>query len=725
MAGLRKLTIHKTTIMFSIPKTWFIAFSFLICTLIGHALPLETSKSPAKASPNSATTNSNFKRTRDQVRASSLLIDQLVEKKLAEFDQPRNPICSDEVFVRRIYLDIIGRIPTIQEVSSFLNSSDPLKREQLIDELLNTYGYVSHQFNFFADLLRIKTKHRQILGQPYIDYIKDSLTNNLPYDQLVRQLLDSSGPMLERGNGATGYYLRDLGMPEDNMSNTVRVFLGTRLECAQCHDHPFDRWTQRDYYEMLAFMGGMTLKRPGKHDLNKRLDSVITANDIQMDRQTRAYVKRVLQPLTYSVDGSGTGLARLPEGFLGDDGEEGEVVKARTIFDNQNLVEPKIRKPANSKRRKKKKSYQRRVPGAVDVGSREAFARWLTDSDNPRFAAVIANRLWKRAMGMGLIEPVDVLEDDTVASNPELLDFLTKFTVDIHFDMKEYLRTIYYSDTYQAKSVAQDIISPSEFAFPGPLLRRLSAEQIWDSLLTMTVPSTDIRKKVTAPKNLQYFGRDVYESFEKIAQLTEEEILEIAQTLVDKGPGGLRLLTSQFQVDEKEYRRALTRKINQVRRDLKQANRKRNTDRVRKLSALRTELIGELKTSRSDSGLLRASELQSPAPAGHLLRDFGQSDREEIENANSEPSVTQVLSMMNGYLDKKLIRNPNTMLAKNTIWQTNHSDKIKAIYLTILSRLPTQQEHNVWLSEIKQSKHGLSQDLIWTLVNSNEFLFNK
>ena len=712
--------------MFSIAKIGLIAFhllsvAFACCDTVA-AFP-ETTSTSAKASE----PHGKFRRSREEVRASSLIIDRLVETKLVQSDQVRNPVSSDEVFLRRIYLDIVGRIPTIQEASSFLSSEDPLKREQLIDELLNSYGYVSHQFNFFADLLRIKTKHRQILGQPYVDYIKDSLSSNTPYDQIVRELIDSSGPMLERGNGATGYYLRDLGMPEDNMSNTIRVFLGTRLECAQCHDHPFDRWTQREYFEMLAFMGGMTLKRPGKHDLNKRLDEVIAANDIQIDRQTRAFVKRTLQPLTYAVDGTGTGLARLPEGFLGDDGEEGEVVRAKTILDNQNLVEPKIREPENKKRRKKskKKNYQRRVPGALEVGSRHAFAQWMTDSNNPRFAAVIANRLWKRAMGLGLIEPVDVLEDETVASNPELMEFLTEFVVDLRFDMKEFLRAVYYSDTYQAESFAEDVNTPSEFAFPGPLLRRLSAEQIWDSLLTLTVPGTDVRREVTAPKNLQYFGKDVYDSFEKIQNLTDEEILEIAETLVEHGPRGLRLLTNQFQVDEKEYRRALSRKINEVRKQLKQATRKRNTDSIRRLTAVRTELIGELNTSRSDSGMVRASELQSPAPAGHLLRDFGQSDREEIENSNLEPSVTQVLSMMNGYLEKKLIRNPNTVLAKNTVWQTNHGDKIKAIYLTILTRLPTPTEKNTWLAEVKQTKSGITKDLIWMLVNSNEFLFNK
>ena len=664
-------------------------------------------------------------RTFEEVKSTSSRIDQLIESQLQSRGQSRNPIATDEVFLRRIYLDVIGRIPTIQEASNFINSSDPLKRERLIDALLNSYGHVSHQFNFFADLFRIKTKHRQILGQPYADFIKDSLAENKPYNQFVRELISSSGPLLQRGNGATGYFLRDLGMPEDNMSNTIRIFMGTRLECAQCHDHPFDRWTQREYYEMLAFMGGMRLKRPGRYDLNKRLAQVAKQNGIEMDRQTRNFVRRTLQPLTYSVDGSGTGLTRLPEGFLGDDGEEGDIVQAMTIFDDRTLVKPKLKETSGTQIRKKKSKKQTGIKGALEVESRAAFADWLTDTENPRFATVIANRLWKRAMGLGLIEPVDVLEDQTVASNPELMEFLTKFMVDVDFDMREFVRAIYYSASYQAESYSKDVGDPQEFMFNGPVLRRLTAEQLWDSLLTLTVAETDVRRRVTAPKDLQYFGRDVYESFEKIQELTDDEILEIAKILAEKGSRGLRTLKNQFQMDEIEYRKSLNRQINDVRKKLKQAKRNRNTNNIRRLTALRTELIGELNTSRTDSGLRRASELQSPAPTGHLLRDFGQSDRETIENANLEPSLTQVLSMMNGYIDKKLIRNPNTVLLKNAVWQTNHSDKIKAIYLTILTRLPTNEETYVWLAEYKNSKSVVSHDLIWTLVNSNEFLFNK
>ena len=185
---------------------------------------------------------------RSDVLAISEQIDAHVLAQLQKKKEKRNKPSTDAIFLRRLYLDVVGRIPTLEEASAFLMSGDKNKRAALIDELLDSYGYVSRQFNFYADLLRVKSRAGKIVGQSYIDFIKDSLTQNKPYDQFVRELLTSAGPMMQEGNGAVGYYLRDVGMPEDNMSNTIRIFLGTRLECAQCHDHPFDKWTQRQYF---------------------------------------------------------------------------------------------------------------------------------------------------------------------------------------------------------------------------------------------------------------------------------------------------------------------------------------------------------------------------------------------------------------------------------------------------------------------------------------------
>ena len=359
-----------------------------------------------------STTYHAKKPSRNSIQQISDKIDALVKQKLSSEGLKRNKRTKDSVFVRRVYLDIVGRIPSLEETQAFLTSKNKSKREDLIDELLDSYGRTSQQFNFWADLLRITSQMGNGLsGQPYIDFVKDSLERNKPYDEFVQELLTASGANLATGNGSVGYYLRDRNMPEDNMSNTVRIFLGTRLECAQCHDHPYDDWTQRQYFEMVAFTGGVGYR--AEKDRAKDYKNLI--RDADVPEKMYVKVKQYLRSLNMGVSGSGSGLARLPENFLGDDGEDGEIVVAREMFNGEALTEAEV--PGATKSRRKK---NRRVNISNEIGSREIYAAWLTDPDNPRFATVIANRLWKQAMGIGLIEPVDIIEEGTEGSNPEL-----------------------------------------------------------------------------------------------------------------------------------------------------------------------------------------------------------------------------------------------------------------------------------------------------------------
>ena len=438
------------------------------------------------SSENNSTANRRTAPARESIQRISDKIDSLVEKKLSDEGLKRNKRSSDEVFLRRVYLDIIGRIPDLQETQSFLASKSKTKRADLIDELLDSYGRTSHQFNYWADLLRVKSRlGNGISGQPYIDFIKDALSKNQPFDEFVEEMLTASGANLAEGNGAVGYYLRDRDMPEDNMSNTVRVFLGTRLECAQCHDHPYDDWTQRQYFEMVAFTGGISYRNAD--DNIKQLQRSIRSADIP--DKLRGKANQFVKAIGTGVFGGGTGLTRLPEGFLGDDGEDGEIVIARDMFTGQALTDAKVPPEPKSKNKQKKRKKNKRaranIRGSKDIGSREIYAAWLTDSENPRFATVIANRLWKQAMGIGLIEPVDIIESGTEGSNPELMEYLAETMIDLNFDMKQFQRAIYLSETYQAAAFTEDVSDVTKYSFPGPVVRRMSAEQIWDSLLTL------------------------------------------------------------------------------------------------------------------------------------------------------------------------------------------------------------------------------------------------
>ena len=175
------------------------------------------------------------------LNAAAKEVDRLVNAVLKENGVAPNPPIDDATFVRRAYLDIAGRIPTIEEAENFHGSTYGRKREQLIRDLLESDGHVSHAFNFWADILRINSglgNNARQAEAAYQLWVRDAIEKNMPYGDFVRELIAARGQIWD--NGAVGYYIRDRGMPLDNMSNTVRVFLGTRLECAQCHNHPFD-----------------------------------------------------------------------------------------------------------------------------------------------------------------------------------------------------------------------------------------------------------------------------------------------------------------------------------------------------------------------------------------------------------------------------------------------------------------------------------------------------
>ena len=692
--------------------------------MAGSRIPLfETSSreisSRETSSRKSDSSNARVKEpSRKSIRRISDKIDSLVEAKLSSEGLKRNKRTSDEVFLRRVYLDIIGRIPDLQETQSFLASKSKTKRADLIDDLLDSYGRTSRQFNYWADLLRIKTRMGGgISGQPYVDFVKDALAQNQPFDEFVEEMLTASGASLAPGNGAVGYYLRDRDMPEDNMSNTVRVFLGTRLECAQCHDHPYDDWTQRQYFEMVAFTGGMSYRNT---DGNlKQLQKEFRSANIP--EKLRPKVNQFIKAFAFGVEGGGTGLTRLPEGFLGDDGEDGEIVIAREMFKGQSLTEAKIPVEPKSKKRKKKKNKRARanIRGSKDIGSREIYAAWLTDSENPRFATVIANRLWKQAMGIGLIEPVDIIEAGMEGSNPELMKYLAKTMIDLDFDMKQFQRAIYLSETYQASAFVKDVPDVTKYSFPGPIVRRMSAEQIWDSLLVLKIPEIDVRQTVSGGR--RYGGST--EMYEKVVEMSPEEIVEYARETAENIGKGQNKTKNEMRKQQRAKQAKFKAKINAARK-------KKDWAAVKELNNQRTKMV--MRSRRKQGQFARASELASPAPAKHFLREFGQSDREVIDNANTEPSVPQVLSMMNGMIEKSICRDRSSLLMQHALEAQSSQECIETIFLSMLNREPTRQEINAWRSDFDtaQSRRDVNMqdvfaDLIWTIANSNEFIFQK
>jgi len=688
---------------------------------------------------------------RDSLRLTSFLdaarqIDLYIEKGLELQGLERNVPVSDEHFVRRVYLDIIGRIPTYEELNRFMDSNSENRRSELIDTLLDSEGYVSHHYNYWADVLRVKSRGRRTIMASYQDWIKESLRDNQPYDAFVREMITSEGYVWD--DPAVGYYLRDAGMPLDNMSNTAQVFLGTRMQCAQCHDHPFDRWTQKEYYHMAAYTFGLQAQLPyGKIPLSKDFQKIQRAmaqkqimegydpkearKRVQPPPAQRRVVRNLIQPMTAQASEIDRDL-RLPDDYQYKNARPKQKIAPKTPFGEAAII------------------------GKKD-NPREVYAEWLTSPENPRFSKVIANRLWKKTMGVGLIEPVDDFTDDTLASNPELMEFLTELMLAYDFDQKRYLKTLLNTRTYQSAVSADSPEADEIYYFQGPILRRMTAEQLWDSMLTLAVVDLDERLGIEPGMQKARQGEaQMKKHVERIENLDSDQLYGMVRRLTE--------LETRFIEYEKDYRRNLQsattdKERNVIRKDYRKIRSQKNQAMELFLAKMNREDTSEMEQSLQHSvsggmsrsmgagygqnggaasakavrrdprwrgispALVRASEIVSPAPPGHFLRQFGQSDREIIENSNSEASITQALRLLNGETLYWLTKQ-NSALSLSLQNTSNPSRKMDIVFQSFFSRSPTSRERELMGAQLRMSgnKRGYRQ-LLAALINTQEFRF--
>ncbi|MBK8092014.1 MAG: DUF1549 domain-containing protein [Verrucomicrobiaceae bacterium] len=399
--------------------------------------------------------------------AASKQIDTLLAQSWQKHRITPNPLVDDATFLRRTFLTVVGRIPTLDEAQAFHASIAKDKRAKLIDSLLASEGYVQHFFNYWADVLRAQTQGGagNTTSENYVNYLRQALRENKPWDQLARELVSSEGTCFD--TGAIGYYMRDRGMPLDNLSNTTRIFLGTRMECAQCHDHPFDKWTQKQFFEMAAFTHNMTAgsyRSKGNDSVNKLIRA-----DKSLDKETQDLMRQALQevfrPLRDTLVVQNKSPIRLPHDYKYPDAKPKEVVPASVMFGKP----ISLTKESNT------------------VGE---FGKWLTSTENPRFTTIIANRLWKRVFGAGIYEQVDEMMDTSVAANPELMRFLEKQMVALHYDMKAYLRILLNTQAF-ARASEKEVAPGVPYYFQGPVFRRMTAEQVWDSMVALVSPDPE------------------------------------------------------------------------------------------------------------------------------------------------------------------------------------------------------------------------------------------
>ena len=692
-------------------------------------------------------------------------IDQLLAADWQKNGLQANPPATDDVLVRRLYLDIAGRIPTVAEREEFVGSNDPQKRAKLIDKLLASDGYTSHMFNFWADLLRLtdNTKGR-ITAEAYEEWMKKELKANTPYDQMVKKLLTTDGGAWD--SGSIGFYQRDENKL-DHLAYTVQVFLGTSIVCAQCHNHPFDKWSQMDYYSMAAFTygmdtkGGDMIKLPRKPQGGKAMPEFLTK---MSPKERREYMKKhpeevaklreeskktdsvsneemkevrqtlgdVMKPLRYTAITNNDGkLPKLPDDYKYPDGKPGQTIEARAMFGHD----------------AKPKEGQTRV---------HAFADWMTSPDNPRFTTVIANRMWKKVFGLGLIEPVDEMTDSTVASNPALMDYLSQLMIEKKYSLKSFMRVLYNTDTYQRMTGTQEIALGETSHFTGPMLRRMSAEQVWDSVITLTKGNLDGMVDDENQRLHQYLD-DLGMFLNTVKTKGPEGILAAAKAGMEERKANdqkLDELRAKMAAEKEKGTaspadaKALANAANKLRREStnnllvnlvgeeraedllkgynpqKQLQVKRPQINKAALANMTKEQRKDLVKNAASNNMVaaRASELPSPARPGHFLRTFGQSDREVIDNSSDDASVPQALTLLNGPL-VETITSPLSLLNQQLAKAGAPDQKVTLLYEALLSRRPTNNERAVLDSVVRERGDKALPDITHALLTGSQFLF--
>ncbi|MFN7769668.1 MAG: DUF1549 domain-containing protein [Planctomycetaceae bacterium] len=398
----------------------------------------------------------------EQLPSPANFIDEHVFASLKEIGIPPSATCDDATFLRRVTLDIAGRLPTLAETTRFLAATNADKREQWIDELLRSQDYADYFASKWAALLKNRRDDASdtISNFAFHAWVRDSLLANKPYDQFVRELLAATGTVI--GNPPVAWYKR-VKEPKQQLEDVAQLFLGVRMQCAQCHHHPFERWSQDDYYSLAAFFTQVGRK-----------PSATRGEDMIFHKRGTATATNVK-----------TGQSLRPAA-LGD------------------VIPP--------------------IPASEDP--RLKLADWMGSKSNPFFAKALVNRYWKHFFQRGLIEPEDDIRDSNPPTNPELLAALEKHFIESGFDLKELVRTITRSRAYQLSAQPNDANLTDRQSHSRFYPRRLQAEVLLDAIDQLAETKTEFSnlppgtRAIALPDNsynrasafLRVFGRPEGES---------------------------------------------------------------------------------------------------------------------------------------------------------------------------------------------------------------------
>lgn len=667
--------------------------------------------------------------------------------------QAAMPSADDLAFLRRIYVDLISRIPTDAEIREFEAWPADSRRDRVIDKLMADPRFVERWTVFFEDMLRLRTNATG--GAALISFVHQAIADNMPYDELCRRLLVANGKA-----GRTpevGFILGDDADPMAMASVTAQVFLGTRIGCAQCHDHPFDVWKREDFYGMAAYFGK-----------TRRVESQLTrvVYTTEADQSTVMWppdgnaAGEPRKPMTprfpfpiVEDNGSLTFLARLAQrrapkeikvaknaGPSVDDllADADTKVKSRTSTGGTTL-------DLNSEAKKDIRKIDIQASLQSQSELRIKLAGLVTNPRNRYFSRNLVNRVWKELIGRGFVEPIDDFRKDNPPSHPATLDYLADEFVANGYDLRFLIGAIVRTDVYRRSRAPRDADDVTrqelEVAFLATPMKRMISESLYDSIVTAghlfefkyPAGANEVvtYEKIRVPKNAD--GKSGKASAPALfGGRPAAGMTAMREPGMAAGGGPAYALEDAIELDftkvlveeedevAVEQMRVMSREELEAERMMKERMSKGDgVEYVEKTLKKVTDANPKFNTS------LR---MESPAPQGHFLRVFGQPTRQDLgESRDESATMRQALMMLNGRLTHEASRvGPLEPIA--ALLQGDKVDvpaAIQLVYREIMTRDPSADE----LSEARAIVAGAASpmdgmaDLRWVLLNCNEFRF--
>ena len=687
------------------------------------------------------------------LRSPANELDKIVsrENKAAGIKLEAAPVVGDHVFLRRIYVDLIGRIPTEAEIREFASWPEQSRREKLIDKLIADERFADRWTIFYADMLRLRSNATG--GPALIAYVHNAVKTGMPYDEMCRRLIYTNGKANKVPEA--GFILGDDADPLAMASITSQVFLGVRIGCAQCHDHPFDVWKRRDFYDMAAYFG-----KTRRYE--SQLTRVVYATEA--DQNTILWppegegADSDRKPIPPKFPFSLTTFEKKPD-YLArlenvrkakEEAKARPLAKGPSVDDLLNDTADKVAKTASGKLPEagvtaEAKADIRKIDpasgGFRNSDLREQLARQVTDPRNRYFSRALVNRVWKTLVGRGFVEPVDDFRADNPPAHPESLDYLADEFVASDYDLRTVVKLVVTSDAYQRDHAPDATDEPTrqemEVALLATPMRRMIAESLYDSVVTA---GHLFEAKHSPGKNTKVLTEIVRVPKEsgKVGDLAKPGSLVQgnnpamkAMAANDKSAGGSYALEEAIELDFTALLKAsddepAVDEMKVVSKEELEAQRMMQE----KMMRTKTEYIEKTVTRTIDDNPVFNTSLrmQSPAPEGHFLRVFGQPNRSDLGDLRDDSaSMRQALMMLNGRVTHEAARVGDLEPIHKFVTgkDANLDQAVKFAYLEILTRQPSAQEISEGKEIIAAAARPIDgvADLRWILLNCNEFRF--